>query len=138
MNDAEDIINKDLIREKDLEENDIEDIKGKYDFEDIKSTLDEGNVPENIEFFYSGDDNEKFHINCEMLGVDCDGSKFIDFLCLPKGEEIMQENILSIHLETGNIFYDIFNTQESFYDFLLLYGDKFLRFLRFLPILAKV
>ena len=59
-----------------------------------------------------------------MLGIDGDKSEFIDFLCSPKGEEIMQENSLSIHLKTGNIFYDNFNTQESFYDFLLNQQDE--------------
>ena len=39
-----------------------------------------------------------------MLGIDGGKSKIIDFLCSPKGEEIMQEISLSIHLETGNIF----------------------------------
>ena len=48
-----------------------------------------------------------------MPGIDGDESEFFDFLCSPKGEEIMQENSLSIHLKTGNI-YDNFNTQESF------------------------
>ena len=51
LNDAEDIINKDLIREKDLEEKVIEDIKREHNFEDIKNTLDEGYVHEILEFF---------------------------------------------------------------------------------------
>ena len=59
-----------------------------------------------------------------MLGIDDDGTQFIDFLCSPKGEEIMQENSLSIHLEMGNIFYDKFNIQEKFYDFLLNQQDQ--------------
>ena len=49
-----------------------------------------------------------------MLGIDADGRQFIDFLCSPKGEEMMQDNSLPIHLEMRNIFYDNFNTQESF------------------------
>ena len=59
-----------------------------------------------------------------MVGIYGNGSEFIDFLCSPKGEEIMQENSISIHLETGNVFYDNFNTQESFYDFLLNQQDQ--------------
>ena len=114
---AEDVINNDFISKKDLDEKDIEAIKREYNFEDIKNTLDEGNIPEILESFYGGDDNKKFHINCEILVIDGDTADFIDFLCSPKGEEMIHENSLSIQLETGNIFYDNFNTHESFYDF---------------------
>ena len=104
LEDAEDIINNNFIREKDLDEKEIEDIKREYNFEDMKNTLDEGNIAEILEFFDDRDDNEKFHINCEMLGIDGDTADFIDFLCSPKGEKMMHENSLSIHMETGSIF----------------------------------
>lgn len=32
----------------------------------------------------------------------------------------MRENKLTIHINTGNIYHDDFNTNESFYDFLLV------------------
>ena len=119
LKDAEDIINNDFISEKDLDEKDIEDIKREYNSEDIKNTLDEKNILEFLEFFYGRDTNQKCCINCEMLSIDGDMTDFINILCSPKGEELLHENSISIHLETGNIFYDNFNTQESFYDFLL-------------------
>ena len=59
-----------------------------------------------------------------MLGIDGDTSDFIDFLCSPKGEDMMYENNLSIHQEMRNIFCNNFNTQESFSDFLLNQQDK--------------
>ena len=71
-----------------------------------------------LNFFYGGE-NEKFHVNCKMLGLNRDNSELIDFICLEKGEEMMQNNSLSIHIEIGNVFYINFNTNESFYDFLL-------------------
>ena len=117
LNDAENIINNNFIKTEDLDEKDIEDIKNECDLEGIENTLHGGQIPAILELFYVKGDNEKFRINCEMLGIDGDESEFINFLCLPKGEEIMQENSLSIHLKTGNIFYDNFNPQESFYDF---------------------
>ena len=49
-----------------------------------------------------------------MLGLTADNSELIEFLCSTKGEQIMQENSMSNHLENGNFFYDNFNTQESF------------------------
>ena len=37
---------------------------------------------------------------------------------------MMQENSMSIHLESENLFYDNFDTQENFYDFLLNQQDQ--------------
>ena len=56
-----------------------------------------------------------------MLGLTGDNSDFIDYLCSTQGEQMLQENSISIHLDTGNLFHDNFNTQESLYDFLLLF-----------------
>ena len=36
----------------------------------------------------------------------------------------MQENSMSIHLESGNLFYDNFNIKEGFYYFLLNQQDE--------------
>ena len=116
LKDTEDVVNNDFLKENDLNKKDIEDIKKQYNFEDIKRTLEEGYIPLVQEFFYGGD-NEKFRINCDILGLNIDNSKLIDFICSERGE-LMQENILFIHVETGNIFYDNFNTNESFYDLL--------------------
>ena len=35
------------------------------------------------------------------------------------GSQIFMENMFWIHIETGIIFYDNYNTNESIYDFLL-------------------
>ena len=51
LKDAKDVVNNDFLNENDLNEKDIEDIKKEYDFEDIKNTLDEGNIPPVLEFF---------------------------------------------------------------------------------------
>ena len=111
---GEDVINDDFVKVEDLDDKDVQEIKDEYNFDDIKNEFDEI-----LEFFYGGEDNEKIRINCEMLRLTRDNSNFIEFLCSSKGEQIMQENSMSIHLESGNLFCDNFNTQESFYDFLL-------------------
>ena len=36
----------------------------------------------------------------------------------------MTNNSLSIHIESGDIFYDNFNTNENFYDFVLAQQDE--------------
>ena len=40
------------------------------------------------------------------------------------GQNIMTNNSLSKHVETGDIFYSDFNTKESFYNFLLAQQDE--------------
>ena len=37
-----------------------------------------------------------------------------------EGRRLMTQNKLSIHVETGDIFYNNHNTEENFYNFLLL------------------
>ena len=45
-------------------------------------------------------------------------------LVLNKEHKLFLNNSLSVHFESRNIFYDNFNTNESFYDFLLAQQDK--------------
>ena len=124
VSDTENVINNDFVKVEELDDKDLQDIKNEYNFKDIKYEFDDGKIPEILEFFYSGDDNEKFKINCEMLGLTGDNSDFIEVLSSKMGEQIMQENSMSIHLEHGNLFYDKVNTQESFNDFLLIQQDE--------------
>ena len=51
-------------------------------------------------------------------------SDFIEFLFSDIGSQIFRENLLSIHIEMENIFYDNHNTNESIYDFLLKQQDE--------------
>ena len=41
----------------------------------------------------------------------------------------MTNNSLLIHVETGDIFYNDFNTKENFYDFLLAQQDESKQFI---------
>ena len=45
-------------------------------------------------------------------------SDFIDILSSDIGSHVFRENMLSIHIETGNIFYDNYNRGESIYKLL--------------------
>ena len=124
LSDVEDVINDEFVKVEELDDKDMQEIKDEYNFDDIKNEFDKGKVPEILEFFYGGEDNEKFRMNCEMLGLAGDNSDFIEFLFSSKGEQIMQENSTSIHLKSGNLFHDNLNTRESFYDFLLNQQDE--------------
>ena len=108
---------------KKLEDEALENIKEEYGFEEIKSAFDEASVPEQLEFFYGGN-NENFVRACNFLSLNEDNNEFIYFLCLENGQNIMTNNSLSIHIESGNIFYQNFNTNENFYGFLLAQQDE--------------
>ena len=83
---------------------------------------------------------------CSQLGLNKDNENFIDFLSLDIGSQIFREKMLSKHVETGNIFYNNYNTNESIYSFLLnqwdetkqiihatlTYKDSFLNYLKYL------
>ena len=46
----------------------LEQIKNEYGFEDIKDTMEEGNVPENIYVFYGGE-SDNFYKALEFVGL---------------------------------------------------------------------
>ena len=73
---------------------------------------------ENIYFFYSGDRNE-FVNALEFIGLSPINREFRAFLLSDLGRKTMTENNLSIHVESGDIFYDNHNTDENCYSFLL-------------------
>ena len=83
---AENVISNNSVKVEENDDNDMQEIKDEYNFGDTKNEFDDGKVPEILKFFYGGDNNEKFRINCEMLGLRGDNSEFIDFLCSSAGE----------------------------------------------------
>ena len=130
---ADDILNTNYKNNKELNEKEIEDIAEEYDSENIKNTLDKGNILQQFEIFFSGD-NENILIACNLFSLNKDNDEFVSFLCSDHGQNILIENNLSIHIETGNIFFDNFNTNENFYDFLMNQQDeKIYRQNNFLP-----
>ena len=51
------------------------------------------------------------------------------FFCSDHGQNILTEDSLLIHIETGNIFYDSFNINENFCNFLLAQQDESKKFI---------
>ena len=85
----------------------------------MKDTIDEtGQVPENI-YFFNGGDSENFVDALEFKGLSTINREFAAFLLSDLGRQTMTQNKLSIHVESGDIFYDNHNTEENFYSFLL-------------------
>ena len=107
--DAEDILKDDYVNGKVLEDKTIEQIKDKYNFDDIKDAFDDRQVllPTSLNFF--GGENENFVNACHFLSLKKENNEFISFLC-----SVMGKNSLSIHVESRDIFYNDFNIKENF------------------------
>lgn len=80
-------------------------------------------MPSELEFYFGGF-NPNFFKACAALGLTDDNSNFVDILASDIGSKILGENMLSIHIETGNIFFDGCNTNKSIYDFLIRQQDE--------------
>ena len=113
---AKDILDSQFVTKK--EDVALEKIKEEYNFDAIKDAFDEGDVPPQVEFFYAGD-NENFVQAVEFLPPSADNREFVTFLLSDLGQYVMNNNSLSLHIESGDIFYQSFNTGEDFYNFLI-------------------
>ena len=90
-----------------------------YETEKIRDAMDETTqVPESIYFFYGGDSEQSVNA-LKFIGLSPINREFCAFLLSDLGRQTMILNKLSIHVETGEIFYDNHNTGENFYNFLL-------------------
>ena len=61
--------------------------------------------------------------NFEFLSPSARNREFITFLLSDLGKNVMTNNSFSIHIESGHIFYQNYNTGENFYNFLLAQQD---------------
>ena len=120
---AEDILKAEYVTSKELEDKNLEEIKEEYNFDEIKDAFDHAAVPSQLELFYGGD-NENSVRACNFLSPNEDNNEFVSYLCSDRGQNIMTNNSLSVHIESGNIFYQNFNTNENFYSFLLAQQDE--------------
>ena len=119
---AEDILNERFVNEKKLKDEFLENIKEEYGFEQIKDGFDEDSVPHQLEFFCDGI-NENFIQVCYLLSSNNNNNReFIAFL--ESAEDLMTNNSLSIHAESGSTFYQNFNTNENFYSFFISQQDE--------------
>ena len=82
-----------------------------------------GEVPKELEFYF-GRLNKNIFYACQNLGLNEDNTSFIDFLSFDIGSQIFRGNSLSMHIATGNVYFDGYNTNESIYEFLLSQQDE--------------
>ena len=68
--------------------------------------------------FFTGGRNSKLNSFVKKYGLTNENLKFADFLQSHYCKEIMQSNDLKIHIETGNIYYNDTDTNESIFEFM--------------------
>ena len=68
--------------------------------------------------FFTGGENSKFNSFVKRFGLTTENMDFIDLLQSEYCKEILQQNDLKIHIETGNIYYDDKDTNESIFEFI--------------------
>ena len=106
------------LSKKEEEDEILQKVIEEYNIPGMKDTMDEtGQVPESIYFFYG--DSQNFVDALEFIGFSPINREFAAFLLSDLGRQTMTQNKLSIHVESGDIFYDNHNTEENFYSFLL-------------------
>ena len=117
---AEDLFYSSASPTKKQEEDEIlKDIMDEYEIDKIRDTMDEtAQVSESIYFFY-GVESKQFVNAPEFIGLSPINREFCAFLLSDLGRQTMNQNKLSIHVESRDIFYDNHNTGENFYSFLL-------------------
>ena len=122
------ILEDDYINDKILEDKTLEQIKEQNNFDEIKDAFDDGKTPPQLEFLFGGDNNN-FVQACNFLSLNEDNNEFVSFLCSDRGQNIMTNKSFSIHVEKLDIFYNDFNTNENFHNFLLAQQDESKQFI---------
>ena len=67
--------------------------------------------------FFTGEKNKKFDDIIGGIGPSSNNLDFLDFLQSDQCKQILVNNKLNIHIETGNFYHDDQDTNESILDF---------------------
>ena len=85
---------------------------------EVSSKIDKGKVPKQLEFFEAGQ-NKEFEDKIKLIGLSSDSIEFLEFLQSSFCQEVLMENKLKIHIESGNIFFNNLDTNQFIYGFFL-------------------
>ena len=114
---ADQILNDDFILQKEKDAADLENFIKQYQIDTLTDEIDQGRIPEILEFYFGGPD-DSFFTRVLDLNPDEDTILFIQLIATNYGSQIMNESRLSIHIGTGDLYYDGVNTKESLYNFI--------------------
>ena len=118
FNQANDFLDINYQLPKEQEERDLEQFKTDYNLDRLAVELDARQLPDQLEFYFGGQ-NENFFSRLLSLTPTPSNANFLDFLASAFGAEITTQNLLSIHIESGNLYCNNLNTGESIYEFIL-------------------
>ena len=111
-----DTISEESFLGNDYKIGDVED-ESSADISSVIDGLKDGNLPVDLEFFFSGEKNKENLIEnaTENIGVLNDSNKkFISYLTSKYGDFVLTKNKIKIHLKSGQIFHDNNLTSQKF------------------------
>ena len=86
----------------------------------IVSNIDDDQDEQKIFEFesFTGGKNQKFDLFVQKFGRSSENMEFLDFLQWDYCKEMLENNDLKMHIETGNIYYKNNDTNESIFEFM--------------------
>ena len=87
--------------------------------EKVSNIDDDQDEQKKVEFeFFTGGFNQKFDSFVQKFGHSSKNIELLDFLSWDYSKEILENNDLQIHVETGKIYYKNTDTNESIFEFM--------------------
>ena len=99
-----------LKKKKEIKKQQDKEINDEIDLQRLHHEINSREIPKEIEFYFGGL-NENIFLMCSSLNLSRENSDFID-LSSGIGSQVLRENMLSSHIESGNIFYDNYNMNQ--------------------------
>ena len=88
----------------------------KVELSQLSKTLSEinrGEAPKQLQFV-TGGENQDFESRAKVIGFSTDSSEFLNFLKSSICADLLANNKLKIHTETGHIYFDNTDTNEKY------------------------
>ena len=99
----------------------LKSLKKKFNLNKILNKIgedDDNDDKKVLEFeFFTGGKNPKLDKYIPNFGLTSDNLEFLDFIQSEYCKEILENNNLKIHIETGNIYHKNADTNKSVFDF---------------------
>ena len=108
----------------DLAFNDSYEIEKTSDFVDFSRQLDEGEIPEEMQFYNGGEGVDQLQREIISSNLELGNEEFIEFLATEECQDALARDGLSIDVPTGQIFHENENTGNSLFDFLRNQQDE--------------
>ena len=118
FNNTDKILSTYFVLEKEKNDAKLENFKKEYSIDTLTDEIVQGRVPEISDFDFGGQ-SEAFFRKISEFTPDDETLFFIEFLTTDFGSNAMKQNRLSIHINTGDLYYDGVNTGKSLYDFIV-------------------